>query len=523
MATPPQILWVDDEIDLLKPHILLLENKGYAVDSVSNGSDAVEKVKQTDFDIILLDEQMPGMGGLDTLSAIKEVSPEVPVVLVTKSEEEDLMEEALGGQISDYLTKPVNPSQILLTCKRLLERSRLRAEKTSQRYMQSFAKISQELNQRLSHTEWVDLYTELVKYDIELEGDEGARQILSDQFSEANRVFGEFVENEYPYWIEACDSGDKQADRPILSHELIPEFVIPQMSKDKPVIFFLIDCMRYDQWLALEETLFPYFAMDKAFHYGILPTATPYARNAIFSGLLPRDIAARHPRIWEEGEDDEHSRNRHEEEFLKSLMRRKFTDDVRIRYEKLLGKEEGQAFAKNVSALLQHDLSAVVINFVDILAHSRSESAVLKELAPDERAYRALTRTWFEHSWLLDAFKDLAEKDCTIVLTTDHGIIRSLHPTKVIGDRHTSTALRYKYGRNLKADERHAIFIEDPEPFGLPKNSMMTNYIIAKEDYYFVYPTNYNKYVELYNDTLQHGGASMEEMILPVITMRPKG
>ncbi len=522
MATAPHILWVDDEIDLLKPHILLLETKGYDVDSVSNGSDAVEKVKDRAYDIILLDEQMPGMGGLDTLAAIKDASPEVPVVMVTKSEEEDLMEEALGGQISDYLTKPVNPSQILLTCKRLLERSRLQSEKTSQRYMQRFAQISQELNRPLSHTEWIDVYTELMRYDIELEGDEGARQILNDQFAEANRTFGAYIEREYPYWIEAADDGDTE-DRPVLSHEIIPTYVAPQMKKDHPVIFFLIDCMRYDQWLAFEEILFPYFAMEKTFHYGILPTATPYARNAIFSGMLPRDIAARHPRIWEEGEDDEHSRNRHEAEFLEQLMKREFRGEVRTRYSKLIGKEQGQEFAGNVGALLQHDLSAVVINFVDILAHSRSESDVLKELAPDERAYRALTRTWFEHSWLLEAFKELSEKDCTIVLTTDHGIIRSLHPTKVIGDRHTSTALRYKYGRNLKADERHAIFVEDPESFGLPKTSMMTNYIIAKEDYYFVYPTNYHKYVDLYNDTLQHGGASMEEMILPVVTMTPKG
>lgn len=521
MPATPRILWVDDEIDLLRPHILLLENKGYEVASATNGADAVEHVKSDHFDMVLLDEQMPGMGGLDTLTAIKQVLPELPVVMVTKSEEEDLMEEALGGQISDYLTKPVNPSQILLTIKRLLERTRLRSEKTSQRYMQRFAQISQALTGPLSHDEWVEIYLELTRYDIELEGDEGARQILSDQVREANRAFGEFIEREYPYWIDEAD--DPEADRPVLSHELVPRYVFPALEENKPVIFFLIDCMRYDQWLAFEELLFPHFTIDKTFHYSILPTATPYSRNAIFSGMLPRDIARQYPEVWQEGEEDEHSRNRYEDVFLEDLLKRSLPREVNMHYVKLLGKEGGTSFARNVGSLLQKDLTAVVVNFVDILAHSRSDSDVLKELAPDERAYRALTRTWLEHSWLYQSFKELAEADCTVVLTTDHGIIRSLRPTKVIGDRHTSTALRYKYGRNLKADDRHAIFVEDPEEFGLPRNSMMTNYIIAKEDYYFVYPTNYNRYVDLYNDTMQHGGASMEEMILPVVTMHPRG
>ena len=518
MASSPRILWVDDEIDLLRPHVLFLENKGYDVTSVSNGADAVEKVRAVRFDVVLLDEQMPGMGGLETLAEIKHLAPEVPVVMVTKSEEEHLMEEALGGQISDYLTKPVNPSQILLTCKRLLERSRLRSEKVSQRYLQSFNQITMDLMNPLSHAEWVDLYLKLVHFDLELEGDEGARQILEDQYREANRAFGRFIEEHYRDWI----AGEAGAERPVLSHEVLPRFVLPELGQDRPVVFFLIDCMRYDQWLEFEKLLYPLFEMEKAFHYAILPTATPFSRNAIFSGLLPSEIKRRFPQIWFDAEESESSRNQGEEAFLADLLKRRQLGDVRARYEKLIGSQDGRTFAQNISDFGQSDLSAIVVNFVDILAHSRSDSDVLREIAPDERAYRALTRTWFEHSWLYSAFQDLARMDCTVVITTDHGVIRSLHPTKVIGDRDTSTALRYKYGRNLKCDERHALFIKDPEPYGLPSQGINTNYIIAKEDYYFVYPTNYHHYVNLYRDTMQHGGASMQEMILPVMTLRPK-
>lgn len=520
MTNGPRILWVDDEIDLLRPHILFLESKGYDLTSVSNGVDAIESVREDQFDVVLLDEQMPGMGGLETLAEIKQIRPEVPVVMVTKSEEEHLMEEALGGQISDYLTKPVNPSQILLTLKRLLERPRLRSEKVSQNYLQSFNQITMSLMNPLDFQEWIDLYLKLVRYDIELEGDEGARQILDDQFHEANRAFGRFVEENYRSWISDTHARPDE-DRPILSHEVIPQFVLPEMKKNRPILFFLIDCMRYDQWLEIEKLLYPLFTLDKSFYYSILPTATPYSRNAIFSGLLPVDIKRRFPQTWSDAEDDEFSRNRNEEQFLQDLLKRKHLD-VRTRYEKLIGSQDGRVFAQSINEYTQYDFSAVVVNFVDILAHSRSDSDVLKEIAPDERAYRALTRTWFEHSWLYQAFQDLARTDATIILTTDHGVIRSLHPTRVIGDRETSTALRYKYGRNLKCDERHAIFVRNPAEYGLPTDSINTNYIIAKEDYYFVYPTNYHQYVNLYRDTMQHGGASVQEMILPIVKLQPR-
>ena len=520
MPSEPHILWVDDEIELLRPHIIFLEDRGYAVTSASNGADALDRIRSDRFDLVLLDEQMPGMGGLVVLSEIRDVAPEIPVVMITKSEEEHLMEEALGGHISDYLTKPVNPSQILLTCKRILDRSRLRSEKASQDYLQSFNQITAALMNPLTHQEWVELYLKLVRFDLELEGDEAARQILEDQHREVNRAFGKYVEEQYPLWVADADEPANE-HRPILSHEVIPRFVLPRLKEKKPVVFFLIDCMRYDQWLEFERLLYPLYSMEKDFHYSILPTATPYSRNAIFSGLLPADIARRYPRMWSDAEDDEHSRNRNEEEFLSGLLKSRHVG-ARLRYEKLVGSQDGRTFAQNISEYPQNDLSAIVVNFVDILAHSRSDSDVLKEIAPDERAYRALTRTWFEHSWLYQAFQDLAAMDVTVVVTTDHGAIRSLHATKVIGDRDTSTALRYKYGRSLKCDERHAIFVENPEAFGLPSHGTNTNYILAKEDYYFVYPTNYHHYQNLYRDTMQHGGASLEEMILPVITMRPR-
>jgi CheY-like chemotaxis protein len=516
-----RILWADDEIDLLRPHILFLEAKGFDVTSVTNGADAVDKMREARYDVVFLDEQMPGLGGLETLGELKDVAPETPVVMITKSEEEHLMEDAIGQQIADYLIKPVNPKQILLTCKRLLEGSRLREEKASQNYLQSFGQLSMQINSGLDWDGWTEVYGELVRYGLELDADDAARQILDDQYRDANREFGRFVEDVYPGWIEQAKDGDAEG-RPALSHEVLPNWVLPHLDGDKPVLFFLIDCMRFDQWLEFERLLYPLFDIEKDWHCSLLPTATPYSRNAIFGGLLPIDLAARYPQYWQHDNGDEHSLNQFEAEFLEAMLKRKHLRDTRVRYEKIISGDDGVALADSVTDLTQHDLAAVVVNFVDILAHSRSDSNVLKEIAPDERAYRALTRTWFEHSWLFRAFEELARQDVTIVITTDHGAVRSLHATKVIGDRDTSTSLRYKHGRNLKCDERNAIFVKEPESFGLPRTGLNENYIFAKEDYYFVYPTNYHRYLNHYKDTFQHGGASLEEMVLPVVTMRPR-
>ena len=521
MAFRPHILWADDEIELLRAHTIFLEQHGYRITSVTNGMDALTHIQQDKIDLVLLDEQMPGMGGLETLAAIRDLQGNMPIVMVTKSEDEHQMEEALGGRINDYLTKPVNPSQVLLTCKRLLEHARLRTEKVSQDYMRRFSEITLALTEPLTHEQWVNLYRELVHYDILLEGDEAAREVLADQYRVANRAFGRFVEETYCDWIQGFDKHSRQ-DRPVLSPEVIPMWVVPELRKERPVIFMVIDCMRHDQWLELEKLLNPLFRSTTNFYYSILPTATPYSRNAIFSGLLPRDIARRYNRRWSAGQDDEHSRNRHEKDFLADLLQRTGISNVRMQYKKLVSTKDGYALARKTADCLQTDLSAIVVNFVDILAHSRSDSAVLKELASDERAYRAVTRTWLEHSWLMQAFQAFAKHDCTLILTSDHGAVRSLHPTTVRGDRSTSTALRFKLGRGLGANGRHAICISDPPAYGLPADHHTTSYLIAKEDYYFVYPTNYHHYVSRYRDTIQHGGAAMEEMILPVIRMRPR-
>lgn len=523
----PRILWADDEIDLLRPHVRFLEDRGYEVVPVTNGTDAVAQALAAPFDVVFLDEQMPGMGGLEALAAIKDAAPEVPVVMVTKSEEEHLMEDALGRRIADYLIKPVNPRQLLLTCKRLLEGERLREERTAQDYLQAFGALAARIAAGPDAAGWADVYTRLVRYDLALEADDGARQILEDQYREANRAFGRYVEEAYPGWIEALRAGEKPArpgepGRPLLSPDVIPTWILPRLDDGRPVVLVLIDCLRLDQWLAIEPLLTPLYTVERDLHVALLPSATPYARNALFAGLLPEEIARRYPDRWRYDTDDEGSLNQHEEFLLTELLGRRHRRDVRLRYTKVVTQEEGQALAAAATDLAQVDLAAVVVNFVDILAHSRSDSTVLREIAPDERAYRALTRTWFEHGWPMRLFEELARLDVTLVVTTDHGAVRSLRPSKVIGDRETSTALRYKHGRNLKADPKQAIFVKDPTTFGLPRAGLNENYIFAKEDVYFVYPTNYHRYTNQYMDTLQHGGASLEEMLVPVATLRPR-
>ena len=518
----PRILWADDEIDLLRPHVIFLEAKGYTVDTVSNGADAVARAEQERYDVVFLDEQMPGLDGLGALAEIKSTNPDLPVIMITKSEEEHLMEDALGQQIADYLIKPVNPKQILLACKRILEGDRLRGEKKQQAYLQRFGPLAARLGGGLSWTEWIEVYQELIRHDAELaDADESVRQILADQYREANQHFGRFIQDEYEGWIKRFNDAPDDDGRPPMSPDVVTRWVLPHLRNGKKVVFLLIDCMRYDQWLTFERVLRQQYDTTTDWHLSILPTATPFSRNAIFSGLLPKEIAKRFPQLWRGAERDEHSKNQNEEDFLNDLLRRRRVD-ARLRYEKIIKTADGQQFADRAQDYAQHDLSAIVVNFVDILAHSRSDSDVLKEIAPDEAAYRALTATWFEHSWLRRALDELAKKDVTVVITTDHGAVRSLRPAKVIGDRETSTSLRYKHGRNLKADEREAIFVKNPETFGLPRQSGTENYIFAKEDYYFVYPTNYNKYVGHYNDTFQHGGCALEEMLLPVITMTPR-
>ncbi|MCW9706973.1 response regulator [Fodinibius salsisoli] len=511
-----RILWADDEIDQLKPHIIFLENKGFEVTPVTNGGDAVTLIRDEPFDIVFLDEQMPGMDGLATLNKIKRLPSPPPVVMITKSEEESIMEDAIGGKISDYLIKPVNPNQILLTTKRILERHRIRSEKFAQSYLRSFNKIADRIRDNTGWEEWIDIYKQLIQWDIDLEsGDESLRQVLDDQYQEANKMFGRFVTDNYQSWL-----GKSTPQRPALSTDIVNEYVLPHLRNDQKTLFLVIDCMRYDQWLVFQNLLSDAYSIDTDFYYSILPTATPYSRNAIFSGLFPLEIEDIYPDLWHQGED-ERSLNQFEEELLKKQMGRKGVGQ-KVKYEKVLNAKDGHKVMDNIHNYLQTPLSTFVYNFVDTLVHSRSDSDVLKEIAPDVPAFRSLTKTWFQHSSLYDIFNTLAEEEVVIVVTSDHGSVRALRDTKVYGDRDTSTSLRYKYGRNLTANEDTTLLIDRPADYKLPSPRHSNNYIIAKEDYYFVYPTDYHRYQNRYRDTFLHGGASMEEMILPISTLRPK-
>ena len=518
-----KILWVDDEIELLRSHVIFLSEKGFEVDTVTNGEDALTSIREKEYDLIFLDEMMAGKGGLETLGEIKEYNQNIPVVMITKSEEESLMNDAIGGKISDYLTKPVNPSQVLLVCKKILEGKKISRQYVAKDYLEDFNIISKALLDNLSYEEWIEIYIKLVNWDMELDSHSeiGLRQSLNEQKKEANKEFSKFVERNYKEWVSDLESGKS----PVLSNKIITKYVINYLKdEDKSVFFFVLDCLRLDQWLQMEKLLINDFKIEKNYYYSILPTATPYSRNALFAGLFPSEIEKNYPQFWESGNDDENSMNQYEKELLQlQLDRKRIKLKNELKYIKIIDPEVGRNFESNIMSFQNTHFTSVVVNFLDMMVHGRSDSDLLKEIAPDEAAYRSLTNTWFSHSSLLSTFKALAKiKNAKVIVTTDHGSIRSLRGAKVLGDKQASTNLRFKYGRNLKVDDKHAIYIKNPNEYKLPRRGVTINYIIAKEDYYFVYPTDYHKYLTYYKDTFQHGGISMEEMILPVITMEPK-
>lgn len=512
------ILWVDDEIDLLRPHIMFMEQRGYVITPVANAEDAIILIKEKSYDLVLLDEMLNGMDGLTALAEIKELKPSLPVIMVTKSEEESLMEDAIGSKIDDYLTKPVNPSQILLTCKKILEAKEIESEKRSKEYVLRFNEVAAKLMNPMNWQDWINLYVRFCEWEVELDQypDLGLRQALLDQKRECNSAFGKFIERNYMEWLNGQNS-------PILSPNVVHNALLPVLDEGNFVVFLVMDNLRLDQWFTLEKLLYPYFNISKSYYYSILPTATPYSRNAIFSGLFPSEIEEKYPEIWEKGMNDDSSRNRYERQLLeKQLERAGYNLRPEPKYIKILDTTEAKSLEKNITSYSKLKLVSIVLNFVDFLAHSRSDSDVLKELAPDEPAYRSLTRSWFEHSYIYRILKKLSKMNCTVILTSDHGSIRSLHGAKVIGDKKTSTNLRYKYGRCLKCDSKYAIQIKDPALYRLPSGRLNTNYLFAKEDYYFVYPTEYHYYLNYYRDSFQHGGVSMEEMILPIVRLDGK-
>lgn len=520
-TTRKDILWVDDEIELLRPHTILLEHRGYSVDTATNGEDAIEMFKANPYRLIFLDESMVGMSGLETLSEMKEIDASVPIVMVTKNEAESLMEEAIGLKINDYLTKPVNPTQILAACKKFLEVDKIRGEKVTQNYFQGFNEIARQILQPLGWDEWVDIYSRLVNFSRELDKHKeiGLEETLANQWRDCNAEFSKFVESEYEGWVNG-----RSADGPLMSPDIVDNFVVPHLKNGDNVLFFVIDCMRLDQWLIMEELIRPLYTVKREYYSSILPTATPYARNSIFAGLYPSEIEKHYPQYWIEGSGEDHSQNKYEKELLQKLLERKrikLNSDVK--YAKIIDTDYGKKIERDILSYASAQLSAIVVNVVDMIAHSRSDYAILKEIAPDEPAYRSLTESWFRHSSLYGMFKTLATvPNLKIVVTTDHGAVRCMRGAKAFGDRDTSTCLRFKFGRNVKAESRNSVFVKDPQAWKLPRHLMTTNYIIAKEDFYFVYPTDYHHYLNHYRDSFQHGGISMEEMILPVVLLEAK-
>ena len=511
-----RILWADDEIDLLKPHILFLESKGYEVVPVNNGTTAVDKNEEEDFDIIFLDENMPGISGLDALVKIKKSKPYVPVVMITKSEEEYIMEEAIGSNIADYLIKPVNPNQILLTIKKNLDSGKLVSQSTNTGYQREFGQLGMQLNSRLDKDEWTDVYKQLVYWELKL-GDieeQGMQEVLNMQKKEANTQFSKFIENNYLDWLNGVD------ESPQMIHTLMKNKINPFLD-DKDVFVVVIDNLRYDQWCMLSPIFSKYFTIkNEEIIYSILPTATQYARNAFFAGLMPSEIQKKHPEYWK-NDEDEGGKNLFEAELLEKNLDR-LGRKIKWSYNKITNHAAGKKLADNFNQLLDNKLNCIVYNFVDMLSHARTEMEMIRELADDESAYRSLTVSWFEHSPLHDIIKKIAESGRKLIITTDHGTVRVTNPVKVQGDKSVNTNLRYKNGRNMSYREKDVFQVKNPQDAFLPKSNISSEFVFAKDSDFFVYPNNYNHFVQYYNNTFQHGGISLEEILIPYVELDPK-
>ena len=512
-----KLLWADDEIELLNAHIIFLQNKGYEVTKVTNGPDAIEACKEEAFDLILLDENMPGLTGLETLTRIKQMHPTTPVVMVTKSEEEDIMEQAIGSKIADYLIKPVNPNQILLTLKKNIHSKEIVAEKANSAYQQNFGKLAMQISDARSIQEWQEVYKSIVYWELQLESaDTQMHEMLKSQKEDANNMFGRFIKNNYMKWMAS-----PREERPVMSNDLFREHIFPLLDNGEKVFFIIIDNFRYDQWRVLAEEIGSDFTIDEQLYTSILPTATQYARNAIFSGLMPKQIKEMFPDLWVD-EEDEEGKNLNEEQLIATQIARYRRKDS-FSYGKVLTSVAADKYMDTLNSLAKNDLNVLVINFIDMLSHARTESLMVRELAANEAAFRSITLSWLRHSAIKRLFRYLADSKYTVVITTDHGSIQVDTPTKVIGDKNTNTNLRYKLGKALNYSGKDVFEIKEPAKAFLPAPNLSTSYIFATGSNFFAYPNNYNYYVQYYKDTFQHGGISMEEMLVPLIKLRPKG
>ncbi len=512
-----RILWADDEIELLKPHILFLENKGYHLTPVNSGTDALEEIDHGYFDIVFLDENMPGMTGLQTLNYIKSTHPNLPVVMITKNEAEEIMEEAIGAKIADYLIKPLNPNQMLLSVKKILDNKRIISEKTNLGYQKEFQKLTMDTMDAQDHHDWAEVYKKLVYWELEIDEthDKSMVEVLSAQKNEADHNFSRFIINNYEGWLS-----NPNIDRPLLSHNLIKSRIFPMLGAE-PVFLIVIDNLRFDQWKIIEPEVSELFSVaSEEIYYSILPTTTAYARNALFAGLTPLEISNRLPKFWIDEEDDDKKNQFERELFESNLVRNRIGE--KFSYHKILRSEEGKRLSESITDLMSNGLNAIVYNFVDMLSHARTEMQMIRELAPHESAYRSITKSWFTHSSLFDTLKTLSENKVKVVITTDHGTIRVGKAQKIVGDRKTNSNLRYKVGRNLAFEEKKVYFHRTAENIGLPKSHISSTFVFALKDHFFVYPNNFNHYVRHYNDTFQHGGISMEEILIPFIVLDNK-